>query len=347
MDIMEGNKEKIDWVWDKCVDIDNKYDPGEGFRELNELLLNRRRTLKRRRFIYLSVAAAAILLLLAVLPMFTPDSSFVRGDNLSAELTLSESDFIIKIGEKTYVNEYKNSRMLVEEGRVILKSGKGEESVITSGNERVQVKVPKGMRYSITLEDGSKIWATSNSALSFPSKFSAKQRKIRATGHLFFEIEKAKVPFIVDMKNDLSVIVYGTVFNVKSYSDSNELKICLTEGKVALKIGENENILLPNQTLLYNIEKKEISTKETDRSQNIFWKDGCICFDNMSLEDLAKELSQWYNVSVRFHEEEIKKISFVGNIPDDLNLKEVTEILSAAKKFRAEYKDGVIHLYKY
>ena len=151
---------------------------------------------------------------------------------------------------------FRDSRMSIKNHMIFFRKGKQEETIAISGKEGIEIKVPTGMRYSVTLEDGSKIWATSNSVLSFPSEFSEKERKVKATGRLFFEIEKAKIPFIVDLKNDLSIIVYGTVFNIASYSDSGKMKICLAEGKVSLKIGENENLLLPNQSLLYDIEKK-------------------------------------------------------------------------------------------
>jgi hypothetical protein len=346
--MMECEEDKINWVWDKCIDIDNNYNPGEGFKKLNQLLSERKKARMRRRRIYLSIPAAAILLLLLTLfskLLFTGGQP--QGNEFSNQnMIFNEKDFLIKIGGKTYVNMYRDSRMSVKNHTVVFRKGKQEETIAISGKEGIEIKVPTGMRYSVTLEDGSKIWATSNSILSFPSQFFEKERKVKATGRLFFEIEKAKIPFIVELKNDLSVIVYGTVFNVESYSDSSNMKICLAEGKVSLKIGDNENLLLPNQSLLYDIEKKMVSTKNMDNCENIFWKDECIYFNDVSLENLAEELTKWFNVSVCFHEERIKNKKVTGNIPDNLNLNEITEILSAARIFSAEYKNGVIHFYK-
>ncbi|MEN6618520.1 MAG: FecR domain-containing protein [Rikenellaceae bacterium] len=347
--MMECEKDKIDWVWDKCIDINDNYNPNDGFKELKQLLSERKKARTRRRFICLSMsAAAALLLLIAFLPKFLTINDQPEGKDFSNQnLALNEKDFLIKIGRETYVNMFRDSRMYVKNNAIVFRNGKKEEMIAISGKEEVQIKVPTGMRYSVTLEDGSKIWTTSNSVLSFPSEFSGKERRIKAIGRLFFEIEKANIPFIVDLKNDLSIIVYGTVFNVESYFDSNKTKICLTEGKVSLKIGENENLLLPNQSLLYDIEKKTVSTKDMDSCENIFWKDGCIYFNDVSLENLAEELSRWFNVSVCFHTERIKTLKFSGNIPDNLELEEIIEVLNAARTFRSEYKDGVIHFYKY
>ena len=242
---------------------------------------------------------------------------------------------------------FMDSRMYVETNNIVFQKGNRKETISTSGKELVQINVPAGKRYPVTFSDGSKIWAASNSLFSFPSAFSEKKRQIKANGHLFFEIKKSAVPFIVDLKENLSVIVYGTIFNIKYYSDSSKMKICLTEGKVALKIGDNENVLMPNQSLQYDIGNKTISTKEIDSGENIFWKNGCFYFNDVLLENLAEELSGWFNVSVCFHTERIKTLKFSGNIPDNLDLEEIIEVLNAAKTFSSEYINGVIHFYNY
>ena len=79
-----------------------------------------------------------------------------------------------------------------------------------------------------------------------------------------------------------------------------------------------------------------------DSCENIFWKDECIYFNDVSLETLAEELTGWFNVSVCFHEEKIKSKRVTGNIPDNLDLNEIVEILGAARIFSAEYKNGVV-----
>lgn len=344
----EYGKDNIDWIWDRCLDINDSYDPRENFKELTQLLNERRKFRIRKRMLYLSISVSAVLLIAfaIVSDLFTnkliPDREFI-----STELIADKNNFIIRIGERTYVNMFMDSRMYVEKNNIVFQKGNRKETISTSGKELVQINVPAGKRYPVTFSDGSKIWAASNSLLSFSSAFSEKKRQLKASGHLFFEIKKAAVPFIVDLKENLSVIVYGTIFNIKYYSDSSKMKICLTEGKVALKIGDNENVLMPNQSLQYDIGNKTISTKEIDSGENIFWKNGCFYFNDVLLENLAEELSGWFNIPVCFHTERIKTLKFSGNIPDILGLEEIIEVLNAAKTFRSEYINGVIHFYNY
>ncbi|MCK9304001.1 MAG: DUF4974 domain-containing protein [Bacteroidales bacterium] len=344
----DREKDNIDWIWDRCIDINSSYDPQENFKKLTNLLKERKRFRTRKRLIYLSISVSAVLLLVfaMVSDLFTnkpaPDREFT-----SQELITDKNNFIIRIGERTFVNMFMNSRMSVEKNNIIFWEGKRKETISTSGKELIQINVPAGKRYSVTLGDGSNIWLASNSSITFPSIFSERGRTIKATGHIFFEIEKAVMPFKVDLKENLSVIVYGTIFNVKYYSDLHKMGICLNEGKVSLKIGDNENVLMPNQSLQYDISNKIISTKEIDSGENIFWKNGSFYFNDVLLENLAKELSGWFNVSVCFHTERIKTLKFSGNIPDNLGLEEIIDVLNAARTFRCEYINGVIHLYNY
>ena len=41
--MMECEEDRINWIWDKCIDIDDNYNPGEGFKKLNQLLTERKK----------------------------------------------------------------------------------------------------------------------------------------------------------------------------------------------------------------------------------------------------------------------------------------------------------------
>lgn len=345
---MVNLNDKIKWVWDRCFDIYDNYDPKMGLSELKLLVIKRRIARNRRRVIYFSIASASVLLIL--IGVFS--KSFINKYRENKEvnthiLNFAKNDFVIRIGTRIFINDFIKSKMVIRNGSIIMESIEDKEIISTNGIEDVQIFVPKGMRYSITLEDGSRIWACSNSILSFPSMFSNTERKISASGYLFFQINKAKSPFIVDLNNKVSVIVYGTVFSIEAYSFANELKTHLTEGRVSVKIGETEHLLLPNQTLFYNLETKTVLTGEMESSESIYWKGSSIYFNTVSLERLAKEVSKWFNVSVQFRDDLIKEITFTGNIPDNLDLNEIAEVLNATKQFKVVFDKNGLCFYKY
>jgi hypothetical protein len=340
---MVKNKINFWWIWDNSFDVEDKYNPENDFDEFRQSVKQRRQLKIRRRTIYYS---AAIIFFVAFLTLFVSINKSGNYNFLHNAQAVNKTDFILKIEGKTYVNMFINSNLLINKENIIIKQDTGSVIIPLTGKNEIFIHVPVGMRYSVSLKDGSKIWLTSNSTISIPAGFAKNERKIKAGGHLYFEIEKSDNPFIIDFKENTSVVVYGTVFNVESYLDSSTMRICLNEGKVSLKTGDNENILLPNQSLFYDIEKKVISIKEMNNSENIFWKNGRLYFNDVSLENLAGALSKWFDVSVSIHEEDVKKMTFTGNIPDNLSLEEITEIINAAGIFKSEYKERIVHFYK-
>ncbi len=343
--MVEFEKHNIDWIWDKCIDVDGIYDPYENFKELTQLLHERKKHRAKRRFIFSLVSISAAVFLLIIFAINDMNKSTLNQEVAHSELMIDKDNFIITIGERKLVNIFVNGQIFVEDKNIILRENDKEEIIPVSDKELIQLNIPNGKKYSVTLNDGSKILAMSNSLFSFYSSFSKYERKIKAIGHLFFEIEKSDLPFIVNVKESLSIIAYGTVFNMKNYFNSDCLELSLTEGKVSLKIGEDENYLTPNQTLQYNTLHNKIFIKTTNNRGSIFWKNQCFYFENVLLENLAMELSEWYGVPICFHSEKIKMYRFSGNIPDHLNLIETLDIINAVKKIYSNYSDGTIHFY--
>ncbi len=73
------------------------------------------------------------------------------------------------------------------------------------------------------------------SSLYFPTEFVGKTRKVVFTGEAYFEVAKNKnMPFIVSM-DDMEIEVLGTQFNVKAYSNENNIYTTLVEGAVRIK----------------------------------------------------------------------------------------------------------------
>jgi hypothetical protein len=344
----ENEKDNIEWVWDKCYDIHNKYNPKEGFDELKQLLTKRKRVRLIRRSVFISVPAAAVIFIFILFStgLFHSRTSPADITDGHKNMSVDKSVFFIKAGDKTYVNMFKKSVMHITEKSLAFKNRNKTEAIPVQGNENVLINIPPGMRYSVVLRDGSRIWATSNSVISVSENFSDNERRIKASGNLFFEISKSDVPFIIELKNNLAVKVYGTIFNVESYADSSLTRICLNEGKVSLKIGEKERFLLPDESLLYDNDDQSLSVRKMEKSERAVWKNGYIYINEMPLENLAKELSKWYGVSDYFFDEAIKTVKFSGNLPDTLNIEDIVKILNSTKKCMVKYEEGEMRFYK-
>ena len=179
------------------------------------------------------------------------------------------------------------------------------ELVTTSGEKR-----------SVILADGTNVVLNSGSKLIFPNDFNGKAREVELYGEAFFAVspDKAK-PFIVKTSG-LNVRVLGTSFNIEAFPGSGEINTTLVNGKVLLeKVDRDKTIPLaemsPFDHAVYKTEKQEISIqREKNIDQYIAWKEGKLVFLNASIEEVAKKLELWYNVTVRIESEELKQAHF-------------------------------------
>ena len=125
-------------------------------------------------------------------------------------------------------------------------------------NENLQsyseIYAPYGTRTNFFLPDGSTGRLNGGSSLKFPTQFVGKVRDVKLTGEAYFDvIANPKKPFIVSTEN-IDVKVYGTTFNVMSYSDENITEVTLEKGKVEVfrktnNIIKSIGILYPNESV--------------------------------------------------------------------------------------------------
>ena len=176
-----------------------------------------------------------------------------------------------------------------------------------------EITVPLGQMTRIRLSDGSKVWLNSGSVFKYPTEFDRSSRDIYLDGEAFLEVaKKPKKPFVVNT-NKFSVEVLGTSFNVDAYSDDKHASVTLVEGSVSLRSNKKKwsKNLVPGQIASINEEEvPAISEVNTDFYTS--WTEGKIVFRKETLEEIAKKLERWYNVEIRFADEELRSLKFSG-----------------------------------
>lgn len=165
-----------------------------------------------------------------------------------------------------------------------------------------QCYVPKGEIKHLTLPDGTEIWINSDSYLSFPKKFSAKNRTVSLTGEAYLEVNKnEKSPFIVQTQN-MNVVVLGTKFNVNAYPDQSEVKTTLHEGKVKVEFNngnkEEPFFLSPFEELSLNVKTGDIIKREINKSDLPSWNNGNLTFHSALLSDILKQMERKYKSQI-------------------------------------------------
>lgn len=216
------------------------------------------------------------------------------------------------------------------------------------------IETPRGSRATIILPDSSIVLLNAESRLTYPQQFSSEGRSVFLEGEAFFEIEKdVSKPFLVKTP-DITVKVFGTSFNVKSYPDENTTETTLVEGSISIiknptngRESGTELKMEPNQRLvLYKEERKIIQANQTKRIENVppikaksvlsksvdtqqftAWKDGRLKIDSEPMEKLVVTLERRYDVKVHFVDEEIKQIRYTGTFENET----IEQVMAALK----------------
>lgn len=159
--------------------------------------------------------------------------------------------------------------------------------------------VPYGKRSFITLPDSTKIWVNSGTKLRFPTQMKGNERRVWVDGEIYLEVTRNESsPFYIQT-SAFDVKVYGTKFNVDSYSSDTYKSVVLVEGSVSVSAKENkgrEMFLKPNQ--LYEICNLGNRVKNVDASRYITWKNGILQFESEQLATIALKLSRYYGIKI-------------------------------------------------
>lgn len=190
------------------------------------------------------------------------------------------------------------------------------------------IATPRGGQYQVKLADGTKVWLNSVSSISFPTAFSGKDRQVKVTGEVYFEVARNKaMPFIVNSGNQL-VEVLGTHFNINSYDDEPDVKTTLLEGAVKIRqLNSGFSALLKPGQQSISKPSGPILVKKADTEQAVAWKNGLFQLNDVNIETIMRQASRWYDVDV-VYQGKIPERKFSGKIKRNVKASEFLQMLT-------------------
>ncbi|MEY3369017.1 MAG: hypothetical protein RI973_2172, partial [Bacteroidota bacterium] len=183
---------------------------------------------------------------------------------------------------------------------------------------------------SIKLEDGSSITLNQGASISYPERFSGKERKIMLEGEAFFKVEKdAGRKFVVET-NQLKVEVLGTSFGVMDSKQSRVTEVYVHSGKVAVGIkGSAARIeLSAGEKLRYEENARKAMVDKQDLANTLGWKHGVLRFSNARLPEIFDVIERQFGQHFEIESEELSDCPFTLIIEKD----KLEESLSAISK---------------
>ena len=201
-----------------------------------------------------------------------------------------------------------------------------------------EMRAPLGARIKFNLPDGSFGWLNSGSTIKYSLNFNQK-REVSLIGQAFFDVKHNDDNKFVVKTRYLDIEVKGTCFDVAAYDDEKQVDVTLERGVIVLKSPHlcTPIEMKPDEQISYNIANQSI--KKTNVYSQYFsaWKEGKLMLRNASLEDLARQLSRWYNIDVRIQNSRQADFQYRATFEDE-NLNEVLRLLkiSAPLDFKIE-----------
>lgn len=163
----------------------------------------------------------------------------------------------------------------------------------------------------LTLPDGSVVHLGSNTRIIYPERFDNDSRDVYLEGEAYFMVAKSDVSRFTVHTSTATTTVYGTEFNVSAPGD-DRCKVVLVKGSVSISTPTSGELMLkPGEGA--EIADGTITVSEVDVTPYEAWNTGRIDFTDWTLEKLMSVIGKWYNMDIRFSDEEFSQIEITGS----------------------------------
>lgn len=204
---------------------------------------------------------------------------------------------------------------------------------------------PIGSKSCVNLPDGTKVWLNAGSRLKYSTRFNESNRKVELQGEAYFEVTKHDGNIFTVSTEGYNVVVKGTKFDVRAYSDEPMVSTTLFEGKVDINQNEEAKLSLkPGETAIYNKVSKDLS-KCVGCASGIGWINGNIEFDNITFNQLALILNRTFDVNIHTDSPTIGNMRLSVSLHNNETVDDVVEAirLLGNVKITKRGKDIFVH----
>lgn len=185
--------------------------------------------------------------------------------------------------------------------------------------QQITIEATAGMRTSLNLPDGTRVYLNSGSVLSYPSAYTGEERHVTLAGEAYFHVTADKKhPFVVSVGEDnMRIRVVGTQFNVQAYKGDSTIQTTLVTGKVNLETKDSKGMLrvqalAPSEKAVYNLATGETAREKVNAQYETSWITGRLIFKEHTLPEVLKKLSYFYNVKFEVKDPVIHTYRFTG-----------------------------------
>lgn len=200
-------------------------------------------------------------------------------------------------------------------------------------------------RDSLTLSDGTRIILNSGSRVIYPSAFHGGIREIFASGEVYLQVAKDNHRQFSVKAGPATVCVLGTEFNLKTSDDLSKVDVELYEGKIMMKVGDNESVYLsPGEKAVYENGAVSILKSGTAGMSRPVWLDGAYDSGYKSLSGITADFEKIYGIKIIIADESLASRKYRISLAPGMRLDDVLETLDYDKTISISRYDNLIIL---
>lgn len=226
-----------------------------------------------------------------------------------------------------------------------------------------------GSKNHFILPDGSKVWLNAGTTVTYPMSFEKDSvRRVWLSGEAYFEIRHDEAhPFWIHTPQ-MDIRDLGTAFNIKAWPSDETAEATLIEGAIEVKPKHADDFAIltkPNEKIVvYAAREKQVApTGRPDHVTQIevmkqpftisvaapkvgdsvlaetAWMKDILVFQNETFEELAVRMERWYDITISFENEGLKKVRLNGSFVNE-TVEQALQELQLIRPFTYEIENG-------
>lgn len=189
-----------------------------------------------------------------------------------------------------------------------------QEATVDSG--WTEVYVPYGGCDSLTLDDGTRLYLSAGTRITYPRRFNpgTASREIFLDGEVLARVKRnPQWPFVIHSHRS-TVTVRGTTFRFKNYQEEEELNLTLESGAVEMEIlsgGQARKLeLVPGNSLRFDKVNDDISITDLSAGPPLSVRSNSLHFHDCSLKEIALALERKFGVRIYIESPELARTRY-------------------------------------
>jgi ferric-dicitrate binding protein FerR (iron transport regulator) len=128
------------------------------------------------------------------------------------------------------------------------------------------------------------------------------------------------------------------VFNIKAYTEDKSIETTLLSGKAEIlkSSGQSITMLSPGEQAEYEKEGRVMKISPVNVEFVTGWKDGKFVFREKRLEEICRDLQNWYDVKFEIRNDALKEFKYSGTIKRTTTVGYVLKMLKVTTNINYE-----------